>query len=186
MFPNSGQDSKQLIIRLHWVKEWVNLEHKFSPSWSWRFLHEAGPHIHQRHTSFWAWFRENCFSRMSPVGGSLLLGHLQCLMSCPCSWVSEPPMIIWVSSPVSIQFLMTFLVENWKDILSLSSLSHHRSGERLSLFFCLWRRLGWVFLVPLEWYHLHIWGSWYFSRQSWFQLVIHPAQRFSWCTLHGS
>ena len=31
--------------------------------------------------------------------------------------------------------------------------------------------------------HLHIWGYWYFSRQSWFQLVVLPAQRFSWCTL---
>ena len=34
--------------------------------------------------------------------------------------------------------------------------------------------------------HLHIWGSWYFSQQSWFQLVLHPAQHFSWCTLHIS
>ena len=44
-------------------------------------------------------------------------------------------------------------------------------------------------LVPLSflsfwWYHLHIWGYWYFCRQCWFQLVLHPAQRFSWCTLH--
>ena len=31
-----------------------------------------------------------------------------------------------------------------------------------------------------------IWGYWYFSWQSWFQLVLHPAQRFSWCTLHIS
>ena len=31
-------------------------------------------------------------------------------------------------------------------------------------------------LLPLEWYHLHIWGYWYFSRQSWFQLVVPPAQ----------
>ena len=30
--------------------------------------------------------------------------------------------------------------------------------------------------LSLEWYHLHIWGCWYFSWQSWFQLVIHPAQ----------
>ena len=29
----------------------------------------------------------------------------------------------------------------------------------------------------LEWYYLHIWGYWYFSQQSWFQLVIHPALR---------
>ena len=35
-------------------------------------------------------------------------------------------------------------------------------------------------------YHLHIWGYWYFSRQSRFQLVLLPAQRFSWCTLHRS
>ena len=31
---------------------------------------------------------------------------------------------------------------------------------------------------------LHIWGYWYFSQQSWFQLVLPPAQCFSWCTLH--
>ena len=40
--------------------------------------------------------------------------------------------------------------------------------------------------LPLEWYHLHIWGYWYFSWQSWFQLVLHPAQHFTWCTLHRS
>ena len=27
--------------------------------------------------------------------------------------------------------------------------------------------------------HLHIWGYWYFSWQSWFQLVLHPVQHFS-------
>ena len=29
---------------------------------------------------------------------------------------------------------------------------------------------------------MHIWGYWYFSQQSWFQLVLLPAQCFSWCT----
>ena len=29
--------------------------------------------------------------------------------------------------------------------------------------------------LPLEQYHLHIWGCWYFSQRSWLQLVIHPA-----------
>ena len=33
---------------------------------------------------------------------------------------------------------------------------------------------------------VHIWSYWYFSRQTWFQLVLLPAQRFSWCTLHIS
>ena len=32
--------------------------------------------------------------------------------------------------------------------------------------------------LPLEWYHLHIWSCWYFSQQSWFQHVIHPAWHF--------
>ena len=40
--------------------------------------------------------------------------------------------------------------------------------------------------LPLKWYHLHIWGCWYFSWQSWCQLVLHPAWHFSWCTLHIS
>ena len=40
--------------------------------------------------------------------------------------------------------------------------------------------------LPLEWYHLHIWGYWYFSRKSWFQFVTHAAWHFAWCTLHIS
>ena len=39
-------------------------------------------------------------------------------------------------------------------------------------------------ILPLEWCHLHIWVCWYFSQQSWFQLVIHLPQYFPWCTLH--
>ena len=40
--------------------------------------------------------------------------------------------------------------------------------------------------LPWGWCHLHFWGYWYFSQQSWFQLMIHPAQHFTWCTLHKS
>ena len=40
--------------------------------------------------------------------------------------------------------------------------------------------------LPLEWYHLHIWGCWYFSRLSWSQVVIPPPWHFTWCTLHIS
>ena len=36
-------------------------------------------------------------------------------------------------------------------------------------------------ILPLGWCHLHIWECWYFSWQSWFQLVIYPAQHFTWC-----
>ena len=40
--------------------------------------------------------------------------------------------------------------------------------------------------LPLEGYHLHIWSIWYFSQQSWFQLVLHPGWHFTWYTLHIS
>ena len=40
--------------------------------------------------------------------------------------------------------------------------------------------------LPHGWCHLHIWGYWYFSQQSWFQLVLPPAQHFLWCSLHIS
>ena len=43
-----------------------------------------------------------------------------------------------------------------------------------------------LLFLPLEWYHLHIWGYWYFSQQSWFQLMIHPAWHFISYTLHIS
>ena len=43
-----------------------------------------------------------------------------------------------------------------------------------------------IFFLPHGWHHLHIWDYWYFSWQSWFQLVLIPAHRFSWCTLHIS
>ena len=39
-------------------------------------------------------------------------------------------------------------------------------------------------LSAIRWYNLHIWSCWYFSWQSWFQLVIHPAQHLARCTLH--
>ena len=35
------------------------------------------------------------------------------------------------------------------------------------------------YFLPLEWYYLHICGCWYFSWQSWFQPVIHPAWHFT-------
>ena len=40
--------------------------------------------------------------------------------------------------------------------------------------------------LPWEWCFLHIWGYWYFSVQSWLKFVLHPAQYFTWCTLHTS
>ena len=43
-----------------------------------------------------------------------------------------------------------------------------------------------LYFLPLKQYHLHIWGCWYVSLQSWFQLVIHPVWHFSWYILQRS
>ena len=56
-------------------------------------------------------------------------------------------------------------------------------------FFTLLFHLHQQALVPfhflsLKWYYLHICCCCYFSLQSSFQLVIHPAPHFTWCTLH--
>ena len=67
-------------------------------------------------------------------------------------------------------FLNIALSQLFHSLLSLSSI-----GSLVPLHF-----------LPLEWYHLHMWGCWYFSWQSWFQLVLQPAQYFTWCTLHVS
>ena len=81
-----------------------------------------------------------------------------------CHEVMEPDTMIFV-----------FWMLSFKPTFSLSSFHFHQ--EALWFFFTFCHK-GWC--------HLHIWGYWYFSWQSWFQLVLHPAQCFSWCTLHRS
>ena len=54
----------------------------------------------------------------------------------------------------------------------------------LSSFTFIKRLFSSSLLSAIGWCHLHVWSYWYFSRQSWFQLVLHPVQHFSWCTLH--
>ena len=64
--------------------------------------------------------------------------------------------------------ILVFWMLSFKLAFSLSSFT---SIKRLFSFSCF---------LPLEWCHLHIWGYWDFSQQSWFQLVHHPAWRFTW------
>ena len=71
---------------------------------------------------------------------------------------------------------MILVFERW--FLNQLLYSTHFPSSRGSLvLFC--------FLL-LGWYHLPNWGCWYFSWQSWFQLVIPSAWHFTWCTLHRS
>ena len=59
--------------------------------------------------------------------------------------------------------ILVFLMLNFKPAFSCSSFTFIKRLFSSSCF------------LPLDWYHLHIWGCWYFSQQSCFQLVSHPA-----------
>ena len=68
--------------------------------------------------------------------------------------------------------ILVFWMLNFKPVFSLSSFTFINRLFSSSL------------LSAIRWCHLHIWGYWYFSQKSWFQLVLQPAQHFMRCTLH--
>ena len=114
-----------------------------------------------------------------PRGKGLLISWLQS----PSSVILEPKKIKSVTvSTVSLSIchevmgldamILVFWMLSYKPAFSLSSFTLSRR------FLVLLRFLPW------GWCYLHIWCYWYFSQQSWFQLVFHPSWHFSWCTLH--
>ena len=68
--------------------------------------------------------------------------------------------------------ILVFWMLSFKPTFSLSTFTFIKRLFSFSL-------LSAICFLPLEWYHLHIWGCYYFSQQSWFQLVIHPAWHFT-------
>ena len=77
--------------------------------------------------------------------------------------------------------ILVFWMLSFKSALSLSSFTFLFVTASLSR-----GSLVPLHFLPLVWCHLQIWGYWYSSQHSWFQLVIHPAQPFTWCTLLDS
>ena len=61
-----------------------------------------------------------------------------------------------------------------------------KPASSLSSFTFIKRLFSSSSLSAIGWWHLLVWGYWYFSQQSWFHLVLQPAQHFIWCTLHIS
>ena len=127
------------------------------------------------------------FKRMSrfvkaflPKNKHLLISWLQS----PLTVIVEPPkrnLPLFLFFPhlfYEVMGLDTFTLAFWMLILCQLFHSHFSPSSRGSLVP--------LHFLPLEWYHLHIWGCWYFSQQSWLQPVIQPAQHFTWCTLHIS
>ena len=106
------------------------------------------------------------------------VGYGQGGLACCSPWGhKESDMTEWLNWTELIgldAMILDFWMLSFKPAFSLSSLPSSK-GSLVSLHF-----------LPLEWYHLHIWSCCYFSRQSWFQLVILPAWYFAWCTPHIS
>ena len=103
----------------------------------------------------------------------------------PSSVILEPPKIksdtvSTVSTSISDEamgldaMIFVFWMLSFKLTFSLSSFTSPR-GFLVPLHF-----------LPYGWCHLHIWRYWYFSQQSWFQSMIHPAQNVTWHTLNVS
>ena len=87
---------------------------------------------------------------------------------CFCSF---PIYLLWSDGTRCL--ILVFWMLSFKPLFSLS-------------FFTFVKRLFSFHFLPWGWCHLHIWGYWYLSQQSWFQLVLLLAQHFSWCSLHIS
>ena len=86
--------------------------------------------------------------------------------------IVSPPIFHEVMGPDAMIFIFWML--SFKPALSLSSYTFIKRLFSSSL-------LSAIRVVSSAY-----WGYWHFSWQSWFQLVLHPAWHFTWCTLHIS
>ena len=103
-------------------------------------------------------------------------------------WLQSPSAVIWESKKrksVTVTTFSPFICHEVLMILGFRMLSC-KPVFSLSSFTLSERFFSSSSLPALEWYHRRIWSCWYFSQQSWFQLVIHPAWHFLWCSLHIS
>ena len=116
-----------------------------------------------------------------PRNKCLLISWLQSLSAMILEPKKIKPSTVSIFSPSichEVMWLYAKILAFWCWILSQFVHCTHSSSSRDSLIP--------LDFLPLEWYHLHIWDCWYFSWKSWFQVMIHLAQHFTWCTLHIS
>ena len=141
-----------------------------------RSLEKPQPWLYRPLSAKWRFYFLICCLAFLPRSKRLLISWLQSssavflepkkIQSITVSIVS-PSISHEVMGPWSSFFEWWVFSQLFHSPLSLSS-----RGSLVSLCF-----------LPLGWYHLHIWGCWYFSQLSWFQLVIHPGKHL-WCILH--
>ena len=107
------------------------------------------------------------------------------------SWLQSPPAVILEPQKIKVwlcfHYFPTYLP--WSDgtrCHDLSFLNPIKPIFSLSSFTFIERLFSSSSLSAKRVVSSAIWGYWYFSQKSWFQLVFLSAQRFSWCPLHIS
>ena len=106
------------------------------------------------------------------------------------SWLQSPSTVILEPNKMKSVTASTFSPAICHDVMGLDAMifflwiPSFQLAFSLSSFTLIKGFLVPFHFLPLKWYHLRIWGCWYFSWQSWFQLVNHPTWHFTWYTLH--
>ena len=120
---------------------------------------------------------------------------ITCLPRSKClliSWLQSPSAVILEPSKIKSAIVFTVSPSICHEVTGLDAMIlvfwmlSFKPTYSLFSFTFIKRFFSSSSLSAIRGCHLHVWGYWYFSRQSWFQLVLHPAQGFSWCTLHRS
>ena len=109
---------------------------------------------------------------------SLLISWLQS----PSAVILEPPKI--KSATVSPSICHKAMGPD--DVIFVFWMLSFKPTFPLASFTVIERLFNSSLLSAIGFCHLHIRRYWYFSQQSWFQLLLHPAQHFPWCSLHIS
>ena len=108
------------------------------------------------------------------------------------SWLQSPSTVILEPGKIKFVTASTFSSSICHEVMGLDTMIWGflmlsvKPAFSLSSFIAIKRLFVPLHFLPLELYHLHIWRCWYFSLQSWFQLVVLPVWHFIWCTLHRS
>ena len=103
------------------------------------------------------------------------------------SWLQSPSAVILEPKSVTIAIV-------WHEVMGLDAMImilvfwmlSFKPPFSLSSFNFIKRLFSSTSLSAIKGCHLRIWGYWYISQQSWFQLVLLPVWHFVWCILHFS
>ena len=108
------------------------------------------------------------------------------------SWLQSPSAVILESKKMKSDTVSTVSPSIYHEVMGLDAMilvfwiSSFKPTFLLSSFTFIKRLFSYSLLSAIRVVSFEIWAYWYFSQQSWFQLVLLLAQHFLWCTPHIS